>query len=164
MQVNHFHTLAINYIATAKSFFPENMLVTAGLSRLQSLLPLLAESIPFTILTEQEMALHTIKAICEDQSNECILMRNFLFSIFRLHSLSSQHLLERGILKQKILALLPYFEVAMSKGKILVSIYDKNADALAHFCDDTEEVKLLLTEIGSAYNDLPKNTCSYSPH
>ena len=104
MQVNHFHTLAINYIATAKSFFPENMLVTADLSRLQSLLPLLAESIPFTILTEQEMALQTIKAICEDQSNECILMSNFLFSIFRLHSLSSQHPLERGILKQKILS------------------------------------------------------------
>ncbi|MCY4044640.1 MAG: hypothetical protein OXE99_06140 [Cellvibrionales bacterium] len=139
-----FNQLAIAIIGKAKTSLPDSEFEQIAIKRIPPLVPLLAESIAIEHLLDPLMLQHTIEGLVKHESQETLLMRLFTLSIFKYYSEGSQHPLEKGIIRQKILSILPYFEKAANQGKIPLAVYDKNADALAHFADDTDTVNALL--------------------
>ncbi len=141
---DNFQKIAVAALATAKKDLSDVDFTRIDISQLKQVIPLLAESIPFEHLLDPSIIKHLNNGLANQQSNVSLLMRLFVLSIFKLYAQGTQHPLEKGIIRQKILSILPLFEKAAQSGKIPLDDYDKNADALAHFADDTGEIDALL--------------------
>ena len=139
-----FQKIAVATLATAKKDCSDAEFSRISIEQLKGIIPLLAESIPFEHLLDMRMIKHLIDGLVNQASNESILMHLFVLSIHKYYREGSQHPLEKGVIRQKILSLLPRFEKYAQTGKIPLSAYDKNADALAHFADDTDEINTLI--------------------
>ncbi len=138
-----FKSLAVALLATAKDTLDEDGFNTIDIKKLTNAIPLFAESVPFEHLMQKPFLLHIVHGLKDDWTQQQLLMHVFLLSIFRRYDEGSKHPLEKGVLRQKILSLLPLFEKAMQEGCIPVEDYDKNADALAHFADESAEIQAL---------------------
>ena len=139
-----FKQLAIAIIGKAKATLPAAEFDQIDIATIQPLMPLLSESIAIEHLLDPLIMQHIIEGLVKKETPETILIRIFTLSIFKYYSEGSQHPLEKGIIRQKVLSILPYLEKAANQGKIPFVIYDKNADALAHFADDTDAINALL--------------------
>lgn len=143
--------VAIAMISLAKSELSDEQFQQLSIPSIQHFVALLSEAIPINHLSDTLLLRHGIDQLSQDHSVEEALMHVFTLSIFRLSSEGSNHPLERGIIRQKIIGLLPICEKAMQQGLIRTEIYDKNADALAHIADSTGDVPELLEALSHEY-------------
>jgi hypothetical protein len=143
-QAPMFKQLAIAILGKAKATLPDAEFNQIDIASIQPLIPVLSESIAIDHLLDPLMLQHIIEGLVKKETPETILVRLFTLSIFKYYAEGSQHPLEKGIIRQKVMSILPYFEKAANQGKIPLDIYDKNADALAHFADDTDAINALL--------------------
>ncbi len=149
--------LAIAAISLAKEELSEDDFKLLDIPTLQQYILLISECVPLAYLTDQTLLRHAIHALISGNSAEETVMKIFMLYIFRLTSEGSNHPLERGIIKQQIIGILPIFENAVNKGLIKPVNYDKNADALAHIADSTGDVPEILEALSIEYTRLNKS-------
>jgi len=147
--------IAITLIALAKSELSDEQFERLPIAHVQTFVQMFSEAVPFEHLGDITLLRHTNQQLIAGNSIEETLMHVFTLSIFRLCNEGSNHPLERGIIRQKIIGILPRFEHAYQLQKIRPEIYDRNADALAHIADDTPEVQSILTALSAEYSRFP---------
>ncbi len=146
--------LAIAMISLAKAEYPEAEFNRLPIPALQQFVLLMAEAVPVNHLTDSTLLRHAVDHLIHGHTVEEVVMHIFTLSIYRMASEGSNHPLERGIIKQKIIGILPIFENAMNQGLINIALYDKNADALAHIAEASEEVPDILQALSTEYQRL----------
>lgn len=150
----HLNSLLLTYISIATEKLGEAKTSQLDISQYQRLMVLLAECIEVEHLMDKVIAHHAIRQLEEGKSPEQAVMHCFVLYIYRLCELSSKHPLEEGIIKQKVINILPVFELALNQGKVQLEAYDRNADALAHIADKTPEVLSILQALATEYQRL----------
>lgn len=143
--------VAIAMISMAKAELEEHEFSKLPIPAVQEFVLLIAESIPVNHLTDSTLLRHAVHQLVAGNSVQEVVMHVFTLSIFRMTSEGSNHPLERGIIKQKIIGILPIFENAVNRGFINTELYDRNADALAHIADSSEEVPDILAALSAEY-------------
>ena len=148
------NTLLRSYLSYAVEMFGPDKAANLNIKDYQRLMVLLAECIDSQHLIDKSISRHAVEQLDQSGKPEQAVMHCFVLYIYKLCRDSSKHPLEEGIIKQKIINILPMFESALKQGQIAVNEYDKNADALAHIADQTEEVPALLSAIALEYERL----------
>lgn len=156
MSTKQLQALAIAHISLAKSELSDDDFSKLDIPALQKYVLLVSECLPLDYLGDQTLIRHAVEKLTQGHSVEEVVMLNFLLYISHLMHHSSKHPLERGIIRQKILGVLPKFELAVNKGLIHPHIYDKNADALAHIADYSGDVPAILDAIMEEYQRLQR--------
>ncbi|HEY9034277.1 MAG TPA: hypothetical protein VIN71_10095 [Pseudomonadales bacterium] len=146
--------LAIAAIGLARSRYDETQFNHLDIGGLQQTLKLVSECVPLPYSADPLLLLHTVDCLLKQYNTEETVMHIFLLYIYRLVSEGSRHPLERGIVRQKIMGILPIFEQAQLNGLIRPAVYDRNADALAHIADDDNEVPALIDALAEEYRRL----------
>ena len=147
----HLKTVLISYISVAAEMLGKDQVAQFDIPRYQHLVTLLAETVEAKFLMDKTLTRHAIEQMQLHDRPEQATMHCFVLYIQWLCEQSSKHPLEEGVIKQKIINILPMFELALSQNKIEVEAYDKNADALAHIADKTDEVPALLSALAQEY-------------
>jgi hypothetical protein len=145
------NNLLLTYVSIAAEMLGEEKAQQLNIGQYQRLMVLLAECIELEHLMDKVIARHAIEQLESYQKPEQAVMHCFVLYIYRLCALSSKHPLEEGIIKQKIINILPMFEQALNKGAIECDIYDKNADALACIADQSSELEPLINALANEY-------------
>lgn len=148
------NSLLLSYISIAAEMLGEEKAKDLNIPQYQRLMVLLAECIEVEHLMDKIIARHAIEQLENTGKPEQAVMHCFVLYIYRLCVLSSKHPLEEGIIKQKVINILPMFEQALNNASIDLAAYDKNADALAHIADRTDEVPVLLAALADEYQRL----------
>jgi len=143
--------LLLSYVSIATEMLGEQQANQLNIPEYQRLMVLLAECIELEHLMDKVIARHAIEQLEASQKPEQAVMHCFVLYIYRLCELSSKHPLEEGIIKQKIINILPMFEQALNQGAIALSVYDKNADALACIADQSDDLDTLLNALANEY-------------
>lgn len=146
--------LAIAAISIAKSHYPDDAFQRLDIVQLQKTQRLISECVPTPYSADPVLLHHTVDSLINGQSVEETVMHVFLLYIYRLVSEGSNHPLERGIVRQQIVGILPIFESALNQGLISPRIYDPNADALLHIADNDSEVAALIDALSKEYKRL----------
>jgi hypothetical protein len=150
MSTQTLQTILINYIASAKGLLSDEQFATLDIKNLQRFCGLLSECISFEHLTDPTLARHGILQLQQYNTEEAV-MHVFLLYIYKLSVEGTNHPLERGIIRQKIIGILPIFERAAAAGLIRLEAYDKNADALAIIADNSDDIGLVHTALANEY-------------
>lgn len=148
------NSLLLSYVSIAAQMLGEEKAKALNIHQYQRLMVLLAECIDANHLIDTIIARHAIEQLEANNTPEQAAMHCFVLYIYRLCALSSQHPLEEGIIKQRIINILPMFEHAMNQGAIELSVYDKNADALAIIANQTSDMPVLLQALTEEYQRL----------
>ena len=143
--------LLINYIGIAKAELSDDAFNKLAIPQLQRYVFLLAECVPVEYLVDKALIRHGIHGLVQGWSIEQTVMHVFLLYVYKLYDRSSRHPLEKGVIRQQILGVLPIFEAATQNGLMALEAYDRNADALAHIADDTDELPALFEALGAEY-------------
>jgi hypothetical protein len=143
--------IAIAMVTLAKSELNDEQFNLLPIPLLQPFVVLMAEAVPVNHLTDSVLLRHAIHQLIAGSSMEQTVMHVFTLSIFRMTSEGSNHPLERGIIRQKIIGILPVFENALNQGLINIDIYDRNADALAHIAEGSDEIPDILAALSAEY-------------
>lgn len=144
--------LLISSIGIAKAELADDEFNKLDIPALQRYTFLLAECVPVEYLIDKNLVRHGIRGLISGWPVEQTVMHVFLLYIYRLSERSSEHPLEKGVIRQQILGVLPIFESATEKGLIALDAYDRNADALAHVADDTPEVPEIFNALAVEYS------------
>lgn len=142
--------LLISYLATAKAMLSDEDFDNFDITQLQSFCALITECLNIEHLLDQTLAKHGIEQLKNNSLEEAV-MHVFLLAIYRLSVEGTNHPLERGIIRQKIIGILPIFEKAVNNGLISTTIYDRNADALMHIADNTDEIGAIHEALAKEY-------------
>lgn len=148
--------IAIAMISLAKAELEEQTFSQLPIPAVQQFVLLIAESVPVNHLTDSTLLRHAVHQLAAGNRVEEVVMHVFTLSIFRMSSEGSNHPLERGIIKQKIIGILPIFENAVNQGLIQAECYDRNADALLHIAENSTEVPDILEALSNEYHRLKK--------
>ena len=143
--------ILIAYIGLAKSELSDDDFNKIDIPQLQRFLSVLAEALPLEYLLDTILIRHGLDVLVQGHKPEQAVMQVFVLYIYRKVSEGSNHPLEVGIIRQQILGILPMFETALNNGVITTECYDKNADALAHIADSTEEVHAIIEALSREY-------------
>lgn len=146
--------LLVVYVATGKERLAESDFAALDLHALQSYISKAHEAIPFERLMDRNLMLHALEKLSAGHTVEETLLHVFLLYIYLQNAEGSAHPLERGILKQKIQALIPIFARATEQGRIREEQFERNADALLHFAAQSEEVPELMLALQEEYERL----------
>lgn len=142
--------ILINYIATAKGLLSDEQFAALDIKKLQRFCGLLTECVSLEHLTDSTLTRHGIMQLLQYNTEEAV-MHVFLLYIYKLSVECSNHPLERGIIRQKVIGILPIFERAASTGNIRLETYDRNADALAIMADNSDDIGLVHTALANEY-------------
>lgn len=143
--------VAIAMIAMAKAELTDEAFSRLHIPGIQQFVLLMAEATPVNHLTDTTLLRHALHQLANGTAVEETVMHVFTLSIYRMAAEGSNHPLERGIIRQKIIGILPIFESALNQGLITVENYDRNADALAHIAEDSEEKPVILQALAAEY-------------
>ena len=81
------------------------------------------EMVTIEVLADKSIMRHAIHSMAAENSVEETLMYTFMLHIFQLTHNSSRHPLEMGIIRQKIIGLLPIFAKARDKNLIRADVF-----------------------------------------
>lgn len=141
------NTLLKYYVAAAK---PELDTTQAfDIHKLMLFLQLAGSYIPAQHLTDHKIIKYSIEKLV-NHSVEAAVFHIFLLSVYKL-SIDSEHPLERGVIKQKVLHAIPAFEKAMQAQLITKEMYNKNIDALITMAESSSELTALHQALTSEY-------------
>jgi len=155
-------SLLLNYLSIAHDQLGQKATENLGVNKFQRLLILMAETIELEYLMDKTIIHHALEQLQQSQKPEQAAMHCFVLYIYKLCITSSKHPLEEGVIKQKIINILPMFEKAVNQGLIDIENYDKNADALAHIADNSAEVPAILQALTQEYQRLTPNEQAFA--
>lgn len=147
----HLHALLTAYLSFAYDFLGKDKAVKLDIATYQHLLILMAECIEVSHLADKTLALHAIEKLEEKHTPESASMHCFMLYIARLCEESSKHPLEEGVIKQRIINIFPIFERAYQQQLIPQDDFLRNADALTHIAEKTNEAPAILEAINQEY-------------
>jgi hypothetical protein len=148
--------LAIAMIGIAKAELNEQDFQQLSIPGIQQFVRLYTEAVPVNHLGDATLLRHGLYQLHEGKSAEEAVMHVFTLSIYRLSAEGSNHPLERGIIRQKIIGILPIFENAVNQALITLENYDRNADALAKIAEQSPETPDILAALSAEYARLKR--------
>jgi len=142
--------LLVGYLVSAKTDLDE-----AQYETVKSLLPgyvvVANEMVTIEVLADKGIMRHAIHAMAAGNSVEETLMYTFMLHIFLLTHNSTKHPLEMGIIRQKIIGLLPIFAKARDKGFIRDDVFASNEALMMSIADKTEDMPQALEMLATGY-------------
>lgn len=142
--------LLVGYLANAKQYYEDAQCQELASGHLRSFLALATEAISLEDLTDKIFIRHALDKLLSKQGVEETLLHIFLLHSYKL-SINSSHPLERGIIKQKIDAIIPRFKQAFDKDLIPEELFQRNIDALLHIAEGTSELPALHKALSAEY-------------
>lgn len=142
--------LLVGYLANAKAELAADRYEDVA-ARLPAYLAAANDMVSIEVLVDRSIMRQAIHALAAGNSLEETLMFTFMLYIYRLARGSSGHPLERGIIRQKIIGLLPWFEAAAEKGLIREELGASNASVLMSIADETEDMVEALQTLAAGY-------------
>ena len=142
--------LLVGYLVTAKTELDD-----AGYDTVKDLLPgyiaVANEMVTIEVLTDRSLLRHAIHAMAAGHSVEETLMYTFMLHIYCLTHNSTKHPLEMGIIRQKIIALLPIFAKARDKGLIRETVFSTNEALMMSIANKTDDMAEALDTLAVGY-------------
>lgn len=147
---SHLQRLLVGYLIAAKTELDE-----AQYEKVKALLPgyiaVANEMVTIEVLADKGILHHAIHAMAADNSVEETLMYTFMLHIYQLTHNSTKHPLEMGIIRQKIIGLLPIFAKAKDKGLIREDVFSSNEALMMSIADKTEDMPQALDILAAGY-------------
>ena len=142
--------LLVGYLANAKSTLDDD-----SYQKIYPLLPgyiaVANEMVTLEVLADKPMMRHAIASLASGNSVEETLMYTFMFDILRLVRSGTRHPLEMGIIRQRIIGLLPVFAKARDNGLIRADVFDANEALMMSIADKTDEMPQALAMLETGY-------------
>lgn len=142
--------LLVGYLVTAKTEL-DAAHYEAVKEHLPGYLAVANEMVTIEVLADRSLLRHAIHAMAAGNSVEETLMYTFMLHIYCLTRNSTRHPLEMGIIRQKIVGLLPVFAKARDKGLIRGSVYDTNEALMMSIADKTDDMNEALETLAAGY-------------
>ena len=146
---SYLQRLLVGYLVAAKTRLDD-----AGYEKVKTQLPgylaVAKEMVSIDVLADPGIMHHAVESLAGENTVEETLMYTLLLHIYQLSS-TSRHPLEVGIIRQKIIGLLPIFARASDKGYIRKDVYAANEALLMSIADKTEAKADTLQILASAY-------------
>lgn len=108
------------------------------------------------VLVDPAIVGQAVQSLGAGNSVEETLMFTFMLYVARLLRQSSGHPLEVGIIRQKIIGIVPMFEQAAANGLIRDEIYQSNASLMMAIADKTEDAESALHTLLAGYERFSK--------
>lgn len=142
--------MLVGYLANAKALLDDE-----SYQRVYPLLPgylaVANEMATIEVLADRPIMCHAIDSLAAGNSVEETLMYTFMFDILRLVQSGTRHPLEMGIIRQRIIGLLPVFAKACDKGQIRPEVFESNAAMMMSIADKTDEMHATLATLEAGY-------------
>lgn len=143
--------LLVGYLVAAKTELDD-----AQYEKVKALLPgyiaVANEMVTIEVLADRSIMRHAIHSMAADNSVEETLMYTFMLHIYQLTHRSTKHPLEMGIIRQKIIGLLPIFAKARDKGLIREDVFSSNEALMMSIADKTDDMPQALDMLATGYN------------
>lgn len=147
---SHLQRLLVGYLVEAKTELDD-----ALYEKVKALLPgyiaVANEMVTIEVLADKGILRHAIHSMAADNSVEETLMYTFMLHIYQLTHNSTKHPLEMGIIRQKIIGLLPIFAKAKDKGLIREEVFSSNEALMMSIADKTEDMPQALDMLATGY-------------
>lgn len=148
---SHLQRLLVGYLVAAKTELDD-----ATYQQVYALLPgylaVANEMVAIEVLADRGMLRHAIHSLAAGNSVEETLMYTFMLNIYQLTNKSTRHPLEMGIIRQRIIALLPIFAKARDKGHIRADVFASNEAMMMAIADKSDEMEHVLAMLASGYS------------
>src|SRR6478735_4126702 len=148
---SHLQRLLVGYLVAAKTELDD-----AQYEKVKALLPgyiaVANEMVAIEVLTDKSILRHAIHSMAADNSVEETLMYTFMLHIYQLTHNSTKHPLEMGIIRQKIIGLLPIFAKARDKGLIREDVFASNEALVMSIADKTDDMPQALDIRATGYH------------
>ncbi len=142
--------LLVGYLVSAKTTLDDTTY-----QKVYSLLPgylaVANEMVNIGELANPALMRHAIACLADGNSVEETLMFTFMLDIYRLTSSGSGHPLETGIIRQRIIGLLPVFAKARDNGFIRQDLYSTNEALMLSIADKSEDMADALSILAAGY-------------
>lgn len=154
---DHLDILLTGYIAIARAEFDSEEMGGLSTDKIRNHIIFSMEFLNAEDLLDKTLIRHGLHQLAENSVEEAVI-HTFILHIYKLVMNGSDHPLERGIIKQKVEAVIPRFVQAHQQGKIRQEVLDKNIDALLHIIDYTDERTAILEALGNEYQKFVEQT------
>lgn len=148
---SHLQRLLVGYLVAAKTELDD-----AHYEAVKALLPgylaVAHEMVSIEVLAEKAILRHAIHYLATSNSVEETLMYTFMLDIYRLIRNGTRHPLEMGIVRQRIIGLLPVFAKARDKGLIRDEVYASNEALMMSIADKTQDMPQALELLATGYS------------
>jgi hypothetical protein len=147
---SHLQRLLVGYLVAAKTELTDQQY-----EHVKSLLPgyiaVANEMVTIEVLADKSIMRHAIHSMAAENSVEETLMYTFMLHIFQLTHNSTRHPLEMGIIRQKIIGLLPIFAKARDKNLIRADVFSSNESLMMSIADKTDDMPEALAMLEAGY-------------
>lgn len=147
---SHLQRLLVGYLVAAKTELDD-----AQYEQVKALLPgylaVANEMATIEVLAEKSIMRNAVHSLAAGNSVEETLMFTFMLDIYRLIRSGTRHPLEMGIVRQRIIGLLPVFAKARDKGLIRDDVYSSNEALMMSIADKTDDMPHALDMLASGY-------------
>jgi hypothetical protein len=142
--------LFVGYLANCKAELDDTQFSHVQ-TLLQDYLHCASNMVSIEVLMDRSIMRQAIHSLAANNTVEETVMFTFMLYIYRLTKGSSGHPLETGIIRQKIIGLLPWFEKAGEKNFIREETLASNIALLTSIADKTDEMPEALAMLASGY-------------
>jgi hypothetical protein len=146
----HLQQLLIGYLVAAKTSLDDTQYETVK-NVLPSYLALANEMVTVDVLADRGIMQQAVHSLAAGNTVEETLMYTFMLHIYLLLRNGTRHPLEMGIIRQKIIGLLPVFNRAREKGFIRDDVFSSNESLLMSIADKTEDMEEAVTILAAGY-------------
>lgn len=143
--------LLVGYLANSKSEL-DNASFERVQSQLDDYLHSASNMVSIEVLVDKSIMRQAIHSLAAGNTIEETLMFTFMLYIYRLTKNSSGHPLETGIIRQKIIGLLPLFEKAAEQGLVRSDILESNKALLMCIADKTDDMPEAISMLATGYD------------
>ena len=147
---SHLQQLLIGYLVAAKTSLDDAQYETVK-NMLPSYLALANEMVTVEVLADRSIMQQAVHSLAAGNNIEETLMYTLMLHIYVLLRNGTRHPLEMGIIRQKIIGLLPVFNRAREKGFIRDEIFNSNESLLMSIADKTEDMEEAVNILAAGY-------------
>lgn len=147
----HLKSLLVGYLAVAKSELNDEQFASVQTS-LPQYIGLVHEAMSLEALLDKSLVKQAVHSLAEGNSVEETIMYSFMLYVFTLADKSTGHPLEMGIIRQKIVGILPIFEKAKERGVIRDAVFESNESLLMSIADKTDDMPEALGLLRAGYS------------
>lgn len=147
---SYLQRLLVGYLVAAKTELDDTQYETVK-ALLPGYIAVANEMVTIEVLTDKSIMRHAIHSMAANNSVEETLMYTFMLHIYQLTHNSTKHPLEMGIIRQKIIGLLPVFAKARDKGMIREDVFSSNEALMMSIADKTDDMPEALAMLATGY-------------
>lgn len=146
----HLQQLLLGYLVAAKTQLDEKQ-YEAVMALLPGYIALANEMVAIEVLVDRGIMLQAVHALAAGNSIEETLMYTFMLHVYLLMRNGTRHPLEMGIIRQKIIGLLPVFAKARDRDTIRQDIFSTNEALLMSIANKTDEMEEAVNILAAGY-------------